>query len=106
IAVSTGPVVVGNIGSEKRAKYGVVGSQINLTSRIESFTVGGQILISDSTREAAGADLVLGRQIEVQAKGFHDPIRLHDLLGLGGEYALRLPESGEALVRLSREIPV
>ncbi len=106
IAVSTGPVVVGNIGSEKRAKYGVVGSQINLTSRIESFTVGGQILISDSTREAAGKDLELGRQIEVQAKGFHDPIRLHDLRGIGGDYGLRLAESVAAFVRLAQELPV
>jgi len=38
-------VIVGNIGSSKRVKYSVVGSGVNLTSRIESYTVGGQILI-------------------------------------------------------------
>jgi adenylate cyclase len=46
IGINTGEVVVGNIGSDKRCKYGVVGSQVNLTYRIESYTTGGQIFIS------------------------------------------------------------
>jgi adenylate cyclase len=49
IAINTGEVVVGNIGSETRTKYGIVGSHVNLTYRIESYTVGGQIFISEST---------------------------------------------------------
>ena len=45
IALNTGEVIVGNIGSQKHIKYGVVGSHVNLTARIESNTVGGQVLI-------------------------------------------------------------
>ena len=54
IGVHTGQVVVGNIGSPERMKYGVVGSHVNLTSRIQSYTTGGQILISETTRQEVG----------------------------------------------------
>ena len=40
IGINTGEVVVGNIGSEKRTKYGIVGNHVNLTYRIESYTTG------------------------------------------------------------------
>ena len=50
IGINTGQVVVGNVGSPERMKYGVVGSQVNLTSRIQSCTTGGQILVSEATR--------------------------------------------------------
>ena len=60
IGINTGEVVVGNIGSERRSKYGAVGQSVNLTARVESFTVGGQILISESTRQACG-DVLAGR---------------------------------------------
>ena len=51
IGVHTGPAVVGNIGSLRRTKYAAVGSTVNIAGRLESFTTGGQILISQQTRE-------------------------------------------------------
>lgn len=41
IGINTGDVIVGNIGSVKRTKYGVAGSNVNLCGRIESYTVEG-----------------------------------------------------------------
>ena len=69
IGMNTGEVVVGNIGSPKRTKYGIVGSHVNLTARIESYTVGGQILISEATLEDAGAILRIDGQMQVETKG-------------------------------------
>jgi adenylate cyclase len=106
IGVNTGEVVVGNIGSHKRAKYGLVGSHVNLTARIESYTVGGQILISEATRQVVGSAVMVDAQIAVEAKGIEQPITLYDVRGIGGAYNLFLPEREATLLPLSEEIPL
>jgi class 3 adenylate cyclase len=96
IAVHTGDVVV-NIGSEKRAKYGAVGGHVNLTARIESYTCGGQILISERTLGEAGEGVITGGSLSVRAKGFPEPVRVHDLLGLEEAPCLHLERRAEEL---------
>ncbi|WP_448573057.1 CHASE2 domain-containing protein [Trichothermofontia sp.] len=95
IGINTGEVVVGNIGSTKRTKYGVVGSQVNLTYRIESYTTGGQILISESTLRCVPDRLRLDGQKQVQPKGVKDPIYIYEVGGIGGDYQRFLPEKIE-----------
>ncbi len=91
IGVHTGEVVVGSIGSNMRAKYGAVGSHVNLTARIESYTVGGQVLTTDSTLTEAGSAVEVGRQMMLSTKGFTEPISIHEVEGIGDPYHLRLP---------------
>jgi len=94
IGINTGEVIVGNIGSSKRTKYGVVGRVVNTTSRIESYTIGGQILISDSTRAACQNLLRIDGQMEVVPKGLTEPITIYDVGGLLGEQPVVLIEQG------------
>lgn len=100
VAVHTGEVVVGNIGSDIRAKYGVVGSNVNLTSRIESLSVGGQILISEATRNAVGVTTRVGQQLRFRPKGIDHDVVAWELLGLEREDTPAAMSSNERLVSL------
>lgn len=105
VAVHTGEVVVGNIGSTKRSKYGVVGRTINTTARIESFTVGGQVIVSPTLIQAAGRGLVLGEEVEVHAKGMKEALQCRQLLGHEAHPDLALEEQA-ACASLAQPVPV
>ncbi len=106
IGLNETEVVVGNIGSAKRSKYAVVGSGVNMTSRIESFSVGGQILISDSVYNQAGDILRIDAQREVFPKGAEKPLRIYEVGGIAGNFNLALERHDAPLVTLVRRIPV
>jgi class 3 adenylate cyclase len=84
IGVHCGTVVAGNIGSPDRIKYGVVGPPVNLVSRIQALTAGGEILVSDAVM-AKTRDLVrVGPARQVRVKGAAEPVTIYPLLGLDG----------------------
>lgn len=105
IGINTGEVVVGNLGSEKRTKYGVVGSHVNLTYRIESYTTGGQIIISEETLNCITPNLVkIDDKKLVQPKGVKNPIAIYEISGIAGKYNLFLPKETETFYPLSQPI--
>ena len=77
-----------------------------MTSRIESYTVGGQILISESVRHEAGEILRIDAQREVLPKGAETPLRIYEVGGIAGHYNLALEGKTPALVSLVRQIPL
>lgn len=106
IGLNDAEVVVGNIGTATRSKYSAVGAGVNLASRIESLTVGGQVLVSDSVRRAAGDLLRIDGQREVLPKGAEAPLRVYEAGGIAGRFNVALEAHAPELVRLAAPEPL
>lgn len=106
IAVGTGSVVVGNIGSERRTKYSIVGSAVNFVARMESFALGGQVLISTPTFSQVKDVVDVGEVLEVQVKGMPGQATLFEVEGMHGPFTRRLKARQETLTALAVMLPV
>jgi class 3 adenylate cyclase len=93
IGVHTGDVIVGNIGSEHRIKFGVVGDAVNTTARVEALTVGGQILVSESTGEGLSASLKRGPPATTRVKGLTKPLVVYELLRTRAAQTCIIPDT-------------
>ena len=106
IGIHTGRVIVGNIGSMRRTKYAAVGSNVNLAGRIESFTTGGQLLISESTREKIRSTLRIDGEFHVEPKGATRRLQLHEVGGIGPPFNLSLPARSSDLFSLPQPLSI
>src|SRR5262245_51754809 len=106
IGIHTGPVFVGNIGSLRRTKYAAVGSNVNLVGRVESFTTGGQVLITQETREQIEAALRIDGEFRVEPKGAGRSVRLFEIGGIGAPFTVSLPSRPTLLLALPEPVPV
>ena len=106
IAVNTGEVVVGNIGSERRTKYSVVGAHVNFTSRIEAFAVGGQVLISADTYERLRELVQVRGEVQGRMKGISGSFTLYDVQAIGEPYNVSLAARDQEMRTLVRPLEV
>ena len=80
IGLNTGEVIVGNMGSEKRLDYTVIGANVNLAQRLESNAPVGGILISQSTNDAISESIPTRHSGKVQMKGYEDKIDTFEII--------------------------
>lgn len=87
IGVNTGPMVVGNMGTENKMNYTIMGNDVNLAARLEGVnkSYGTWILVSESTWNATNG-MFLGRKLDrVRVVGINTPVQLYNILAVRSE---------------------
>ena len=85
IGLHAGEVVVGNIGSETRAKYGIIGAAVNLSHRIQGQAQGGEVVVSEMVFHHCREILAVSRTFETALKGIAHPVKLYVVAGMREE---------------------
>jgi len=82
IGVNTGKVMTGLIGSDLYRAHTVIGDEVNLASRIEAFSLRGQVLISQSTYDLVKDFADCGAPVQVYLKGKADSVAIREVRGI------------------------
>lgn len=92
IGIHAGEAFIGNIGSEQFMRYNVIGQVVNICSRIQTYSVGGQVLVSEQTGQYLHGDWKLNKSFEISMKGIHERLMICDVKEITGLHYVRMED--------------
>lgn len=105
IGIHAGEAFIGNIGSEQFMRYNVIGQVVNLCSRIQTYSVGGQILVSEQTKQYLHGEWKLNKRFEISMKGIHERLMICDVKEITGLHQVQMADKATEQV-LSLQKPL
>ncbi|MDR2501056.1 MAG: response regulator [Treponema sp.] len=86
IGINTGDMVAGNMGTERKMNYTIMGSAVNLASRLEGVNkqYGTWILAAEATAQETAGRILSRRLDRIRVAGIQEPVRVYEILDIGG----------------------
>ncbi|MFQ5582566.1 MAG: adenylate/guanylate cyclase domain-containing protein [Mariprofundaceae bacterium] len=81
IGINTGEVVVGNVGSQNRMDYTVIGDTVNVGARLEQIAKGNQILVGEKTHEQCAQYFHMIEQGGIKVRNRAEPVKCYVVTG-------------------------
>lgn len=80
IGINTGEVATGYLGNSSYHEYTAIGNEVNLASRVEAFSMRGQVLLSDNSYNICKEKVQVGNSYDIHPKGAIRPLKIYELL--------------------------
>ena len=91
IAINSGRVIAGQLGSKHYSEYTIIGDVMNLVSRIEAHCLRGQILLSETTYRLTRQHVTVGEKKSIEVKGGHEVLNVLELYATSKPRTLQVP---------------
>jgi len=79
VGISSGNIFLGNVGSQKRFDYTVIGVEVNIAQRLAAVAASGQILITRNVKDRLNSDVHIKEESSQVLKGLKEPISIYSV---------------------------